>query len=130
MDGKEAALQIQELMKKGLLAREPFVISISSICQQVTVDEGKGNFQIVLPKPITGQMIEEVIRLLRQWWTAGVSRALPAWKTFDASLIDVCACDDQPVCRLSSLLVFQKVGVLPCNTKEVDDIEELIEYLE
>lgn len=130
MDGKECALQIQELIKKRLLRREPFVISISSVHREVIVDEGKGNFQIVLPKPFNMSMIDEALDLLRKWWTLGISRPLPAWKHFCPSLIDVIAADEEPVCRLSSATAFQQVGIQASSVTEVDDEEELMQVLE
>eukprot|EP00927_Polykrikos_kofoidii_P051755 TRINITY_DN4554_c0_g1_i2.p1 TRINITY_DN4554_c0_g1~~TRINITY_DN4554_c0_g1_i2.p1 ORF type:complete len:372 (-),score=56.20 TRINITY_DN4554_c0_g1_i2:302-1417(-) len=130
MDGKECALQIQELIKKRLLRREPFVISISSVHREIIFDEGNGNFQIVLPKPFTRGMMEEAVTLLKKWWTLGVSRALPAWKHFSPSLIDVIAADEEPLCRLSAATAFQHAGIEPAAVVEADDEHELIQLLE
>lgn len=130
MDGRECALQIQELVKKKLLRREPFVICISSIHRQVVVDEGKGNFQVVLPKPINTQFLDECWDLLNKWWTLGLGRQLPAWKQFDPKDIDIIAADDEPVCRLSSSTAFVQAGVLLSSVSEADDEEELMGELQ
>mmetsp|Transcript_24572 Transcript_24572/g.70654 ORF Transcript_24572/g.70654 Transcript_24572/m.70654 type:complete len:370 (+) Transcript_24572:95-1204(+) len=130
MDGRECALQIQELVKKKLLRREPFVICISSIHRQVIVDEGKGNFQVVIPKPFGTDYLNEALDLLRKWWTMGHGRHLPAWKEFNPSEIDVIAADDEPVCRLSAYMAFVQAGVSDDGVKEVDDEGELLEALE
>jgi len=129
MDGRECAYQIQELVKKRLLRREPFVICISSIARQVIVDEGKGNFQVVLPKPFTSSMLEECFTLLKAWWSMGHGRQLPAWKPFDPSKIDVIVADDEPVCRLSSSLAFTQGGIGQQAVTEVEDETELLEHL-
>jgi len=129
MDGRECAYQIQELVKKRLLRREPFVICISSIAGQVIVDEGKGNFQVVLPKPFTSTMIEECFTLLKAWWSMGHGRQLPAWKPFNPELIDVIVADDEPVCRMSSSLAFTQGGIAATAVSEVEDEEELLEHL-
>eukprot|EP00927_Polykrikos_kofoidii_P051754 TRINITY_DN4554_c0_g1_i1.p1 TRINITY_DN4554_c0_g1~~TRINITY_DN4554_c0_g1_i1.p1 ORF type:complete len:372 (-),score=57.91 TRINITY_DN4554_c0_g1_i1:220-1335(-) len=130
MDGKECALQIQELIKKRLLRREPFVISISSVHREIIFDEGNGNFQIVLPKPFTRAMMDEAMSLLKKWWTMGVSRPLPAWKFFSTSLIDVIAADEEPLCRLSAATAFQQAGIEATAVIEADDEQELIELLQ
>lgn len=130
MDGRECALQIQELVKKKLLRREPFVICISSIHRQVVVDEQGGNFQVVLPKPINTGFLDECWDLLNKWWTLGLGRQLPAWKEFDPSQIDVISADDEPVCRLSSTTAFVKEGVQQDAVVEVDEEDELMETLE
>lgn len=129
MDGRECALQIQEMVKKKLLRREPFVICISSIHRQVVVDEGRGNFQVVLPKPINTQFLDECWELLTKWWTMGLGRQLPAWKQFDPKDIDVIAADVEPVCRLSSSTAFVQAGVLFTSVSEADDEQELMEEL-
>ncbi|CAJ1339591.1 unnamed protein product [Effrenium voratum] len=123
MDGRECALQIQELVKQQLLRREPYVVCISSIARQVEMDEGGGNFQIVLPKPITAQYIEDAFEHLRQWWTLGYGRQLPAWKNFRAEEIDLLAADDEPVCRMSSQMAFTQAGVQSEAVIEVDSEE-------
>jgi len=129
MDGRECALQIQELVKKRMLRREPFVICISSIHRQVTVDEGKGNFQVVLPKPINTNFLEEALELLRKWWTLGHGRQLAAWKTFDPSQLDIIAADTEPVCRLAASTAFSQAGVLPNAVAEAEDQDELMDAL-
>jgi len=126
MDGRECALQIQELVKKKLLRREPFVICISSIHHQVIVDEGKGNFQVVLPKPFDDKMVGAAIDSLRKWWVLGHGRVLPAWKPFTPEQIDIIAADDEPVCRLSACTAFIKAGVSPGAVCEVDSEEDLL----
>jgi len=130
MDGRECALQIQELVKKKLLRREPYVICISSIHRQVIVDEGKGNFQVVIPKPFGTDYLNEALELLRRWWTMGHGRQLAAWKVFDPRELDVIAADDQPVCRLSSTTAFAQAGVRADAVVEVEDEEELMEALD
>lgn len=130
MDGRECALQIQELVKKKLLRREPFVICISSIHRQVVVDEQGGNFQIVLPKPINTSFLDECWDLLNKWWTLGLGRQLPAWKEFSTDQIDVIAADDEPVCRMSSITAFVKEGVQHECVTEVDEEDELMDLLE
>jgi len=129
MDGKECALRIQELCIKKALRRVPFVVCISSIHRQVTVDEGKGNFQVVLPKPFTRDMVNEAVNRLRNWWTMGETRQMPAWKKFETTLIDVVAADEDPMCRYTSAFAFQQAGILAKATNEVDDVEELIDTL-
>lgn len=129
MDGRECALQIQELVKKRLLRREPFVICISSIHRQVSVDEGKGNFQVVLPKPINKGFLDEAMDLLRKWWTLGHGRQLAAWKTFDPSELDIIAADSEPVCRLAASTAFVQAGVQLHAVSEVDDEDELLDEL-
>jgi len=129
MDGRECALQIQELVKQRLLRREPYVVCISSIARQVEVDEGGGNFQIVLPKPINAQYIEDAFDHLRKWWTLGCGRELPAWKEFTADMLDVIAADDEPVCRMASQTAFVQAGVLPDAVVDVDSEEDLIATL-
>jgi len=129
MDGRECALQIQELVKKKVLRREPFVMCISSIHRQVIVEEGKGNFQIVLPKPFNLQMINESLDLLRKWWTMGYGRQLPAWKTFDAEKLDIIAADDEPVCRMSAVMAFTQAGVSSEAVSEAEQEDELHELL-
>lgn len=126
MDGRECALQIQELIKKRVLRREPFVMSISSIHRQVVYDEGKGNFQIVLPKPFNHSVVTEVIGLLKEWWTMGYGRQLPAWKSFDVTTVDLIAADEADVCRMAATIAFQRAGALPENIVEVEDKEELM----
>lgn len=130
MDGRECALQIQELVKKRSLRREPFVVCISSIHRQVTVDEGKGNFQIVLPKPINKTFLDEVMDLMRRWWTLGHGRQLSAWKVFDPQMLDVVAADSEPVCRLAAVAAFTRGGVNANTVSEAGDEEELFEDLE
>lgn len=130
MDGRECALQIQELVKKKLLRREPFVICISSIHRQVIVDEGKGNFQVVIPKPFGTDYLNEAIELLRRWWTMGHGRHLPAWKEFNPSELDVIAADDEPVCRLSSYMAFVQAGIRQEKVTEVDEEGDLMMALE
>lgn len=130
MDGRECALQIQELVKKRSLRREPFVVCISSIHRQVTVDEGKGNFQVVLPKPINTAFLDDALELMRKWWTMGHGRQLAAWKTFDPSQLDIIVADSEPVCRLSASTAFVHAGVLNDAVCEADDNEELLEQLE
>jgi len=129
MDGRECALQIQELVKKKLLRREPFVICISSIHRQVIVDEGKGNFQVVIPKPFGTDYLNEALELLRKWWTMGYGRHLPAWKEFNTSEIDIIAADDEPVCRLSAYMAFVQAGISNDGVTEVDDEGELMDAL-
>mmetsp|Transcript_260 Transcript_260/g.786 ORF Transcript_260/g.786 Transcript_260/m.786 type:complete len:259 (+) Transcript_260:384-1160(+) len=129
MDGRECALQIQELVKKKLLRREPFVICISSIHRQVIVDEGKGNFQVVIPKPFGTDYLNEAIELLRRWWTMGHGRHLAAWKEFNPNEIDIIAADDEPVCRLSAYMAFVQSGVDNDGVMEVDDESELMDAL-
>eukprot|EP00929_Paragymnodinium_shiwhaense_P110106 TRINITY_DN76811_c0_g1_i1.p1 TRINITY_DN76811_c0_g1~~TRINITY_DN76811_c0_g1_i1.p1 ORF type:complete len:384 (+),score=104.46 TRINITY_DN76811_c0_g1_i1:85-1236(+) len=130
MDGKECALRIQELVMKQALQRQPFVVCISSIHRQVIVEEGKGNFQVVLPKPFTQEMLSQTLDLMRKWWTMGVSRKMPAWKTFSAELIDLIVADEEPVCQLHCITAFQQGGVLSQSITEVDSQEELVEALE
>lgn len=129
MDGRECALQIQELVKKRALRREPFVMCISSIARQVIVDEGKGNFQVVLPKPFNTSIVHEALDLLRRWWTLGLGRQLPAWKRFDPGLLDIITADVEPVCRLSATTAFTQAGVEDDRVSEVDNVEELLEAL-
>jgi len=129
MDGRECALQIQELVKKRSLRREPFVVCISSIHRQVIVDEGKGNFQVVLPKPINKHFLDEVMDLLRRWWTMGHGRQLSAWKHFDPNMLDVIAADCEPVCRLAAVAAFTRGGVNASSVLEADDEDELLESL-
>eukprot|EP00438_Fugacium_kawagutii_P001236 Skav223432 [mRNA] locus=scaffold350:524956:536224:+ [translate_table: standard] len=129
MDGRECALQIQELVKQKQLRREPYVICISSIARQVEVDEGGGNFQIVLPKPITAQFIEDAFEHLRRWWTLGFGRQLPAWKSFKAESIDLIAADDEPVCRMASQMAFIQVGVQNDAVLDAESEEELMQQL-
>jgi len=127
MDGRECALQIQELVKSRHLRREPFVICISSIHRQIVVDEGKGNFQIVLPKPFSTKDVSECVEMMRRWWTLGVSRTLAAWKPFELSEIDFLAVYDEPICRMYAAQTFQKAGVPLENITEAEDQEELRE---
>mmetsp|Transcript_90821 Transcript_90821/g.256522 ORF Transcript_90821/g.256522 Transcript_90821/m.256522 type:complete len:375 (-) Transcript_90821:98-1222(-) len=129
MDGNECALQIQDLVKKGLLRREPFVICISSIHRQVIVEDGKGNFQVVLPKPFNNNQVDEALTALRKWWTIGQSRFLPAWKHFEPSLIDIIAADEEPVCRMAAFTAFQQAGVSASAITEVDEEDELMDCL-
>lgn len=129
MDGRECALQIQELVKRRALRREPFVVCISSIHKQVTVDEGKGNFQVVLSKPINKAFLDEVLALLRRWWALGHGRQLSAWKKFDPSLVDIIAADAEPVCRLASTEAFTRSGVSLAAITEADDEDELLNAL-
>jgi CheY-like chemotaxis protein len=68
MDGQECALQIAELVKSRSLTREPFVMCCSSIHRQVIINEQRGNFQVVLPKPFGKEHIEEVSRRIATWW--------------------------------------------------------------
>jgi len=130
MDGRECAFQIQELIKKQALRREPFVVCISSIHRQVIVDEGKGNFQVVLPKPINKAFVDEVVNLLSQWWTLGLGRQLSAWKTFDPGQIDIICADCEPVCRLAASTAFIQAGVSAAAVEEADDEEDLMEALQ
>eukprot|EP00930_Biecheleria_cincta_P068015 TRINITY_DN5505_c0_g1_i3.p1 TRINITY_DN5505_c0_g1~~TRINITY_DN5505_c0_g1_i3.p1 ORF type:complete len:371 (-),score=71.21 TRINITY_DN5505_c0_g1_i3:42-1154(-) len=130
MDGRECALQIQELVKKKLLRREPFVVCISSISRKVEMDEGGGNFQIVLPKPITVAFLEDAFELLKKWWTMGFGRQLAAWKEFNPDNIDIISADDEPVCRMSSSMAFVSAGVLEESIVDADDDEELLSELE
>jgi len=130
MDGRECALQIQELVKKKALRREPFVICISSIHRQVTVDEGKGNFQVVLPKPFGTTFLMQVLDSLSKWWTMGHGRHLPAWKEFSPKQIDLIAADDQDICRLSSLTAFIQVGISQDAVSEAGDQDELLELIQ
>lgn len=130
MDGRECALQIQELVKKRLLKREPFVVCISSIHRQVIVDEGKGNFQVVLPKPFNTKFLDEVLTLLQQWWTTGIGRRLAAWKPFEPSILDVIIADPEPVCRMAAIAAFQQVGVDPDAMTEVEDEQELLDAVQ
>jgi len=130
MDGRECALQIQELVKKKALRREPFVICISSIHRQVIVDEGKGNFQIVLPKPFGTTFLMQVLDALRKWWTMGHGRHLPAWKEFSPAQIDLIAADDEPICRLSSSTAFVQVGVSQDAVNEACDQDDLLELVQ
>lgn len=128
MDGRECALQIQQLVQKHLLRREPFVISISSLYNQVIVEEGKGNFQVVLPKPFFATHIEdksECVTALRNWWSMGIGRQLPAWKKFDLDMIDIIAGDTEAVCRMYSTIYFVQAGVDPKCVFEASDEEEL-----
>lgn len=129
MDGRECALQIQELVKRRLLRREPFVICISSIHRQVEFEEGKGNFQVVLPKPFSTADVQRCIELLNNWWVLGHGRQLAAWKSFAAEEIDIIVADEEPVCRMSSYMAFAQVGVLEDSVHEVDDEEALLETL-
>lgn len=129
MDGRECALKIQEMVKQKQLRREPYVICISSIARQVEVDEGGGNFQIVLPKPINVQYIEDAFDHLRKWWTLGLCRQLPAWKTFDIDKIDLLAADDEPLCRMSAQMAFNQAGVLTDSTSDAESKEEMLEQL-
>eukprot|EP00933_Yihiella_yeosuensis_P041527 TRINITY_DN3590_c3_g1_i1.p1 TRINITY_DN3590_c3_g1~~TRINITY_DN3590_c3_g1_i1.p1 ORF type:complete len:393 (+),score=60.92 TRINITY_DN3590_c3_g1_i1:71-1180(+) len=129
MDGRECALQIQELVKKRYLHREPFVVCISSIHRQVEIDEGGGNFQIVLPKPINTQYLDEMLDFMRKWWTMGLGRELPAWKEFNPECLEVIAADDEPTCRLSSYMAFVQAGVQSDSVQEVDEEEALIEIV-
>lgn len=129
MDGRECALQIQELVKKKSLRREPFVICISSIHRQVTVDEGKGNFQVVLPKPINKSFLDEALDLLIKWWTLGHGRQLAAWKTFDPSALEIIAADEEPVCRLASSAAFIRAGVSMESACEAEDEDDLVSKL-
>jgi len=130
MDGRECALQIQELVKKRLLRREPFVVCISSIHKQVVHEEGRGNFQVVIPKPFGTAYLNEAIELLRQWWTLGHGRQLSAWKEFNPSDIEIIAADDEPVCRMSSSTAFVQAGALNSAIGEAEDEPEIIEKLE
>mmetsp|Transcript_31528 Transcript_31528/g.80405 ORF Transcript_31528/g.80405 Transcript_31528/m.80405 type:complete len:356 (+) Transcript_31528:111-1178(+) len=129
MDGRECALQIQELAKKHLLRREPFVMCISSIHRQVIVDEGKGNFQVVLPKPFNTKFLDEAMELFRQWWTMGLGRRLPAWKSFEPSMLEVITADQEPVCRMAAIAAFQQAGVCPDSIGEAEDDSELIQLV-
>lgn len=129
MDGRECALQIQELVKKKLLRREPFVVCISSIHRQVEIDEGGGNFQIVMPKPINTGYLDDALELMRKWWTMGHGRQLPAWKQFKLEDIDLISADDEPVCRLSAWMAFASAGVLSEHVTEVDEEDELLEHV-
>eukprot|EP00928_Gymnodinium_smaydae_P032480 TRINITY_DN23511_c0_g1_i1.p1 TRINITY_DN23511_c0_g1~~TRINITY_DN23511_c0_g1_i1.p1 ORF type:complete len:361 (+),score=74.79 TRINITY_DN23511_c0_g1_i1:79-1161(+) len=129
MDGRECALQIQELVKRRCLRREPFVMCVSSIRRQVIVDEGQGNFQIVLPKPFKTSFVDEAVERLRQWWTCGYGRQLAAWKTFDPSTIDFVIADSEPVCRLSTSMAFARGGANTECIHEVECVEELLEML-
>jgi len=125
MDGRECALQIQELVKKQKLLREPFVICISSLHQRVIVQEGSGNFQVVLPKPFTAAHIDECITLLTGWWTTGQSRRMPAWKTFVLEDIDVIIADDEPMSCMNATIALQQAGVAREKTVECEDMDEL-----
>ena len=49
----------------------------------------------MLPKPISAHFIEEVFHHLRDWWTFGFGRQLPAWKSFCLEEIDLIAADDE-----------------------------------
>lgn len=129
MDGRECALQIQELIKKRLLRREPFVICISSIHRQVVVDEGKGNFQVVLPKPFGSRFLQQVLDSLRKWWTMGYGRHLPAWKEFSPDQIDIIAADSEPICRMAASMAFTQAGVIDANVTEAQDVEELLDAI-
>jgi len=129
MDGKECALQIQEMVKNRLLRRQPFVVCISSIHRQIQVEEGGGNFQIVLPKPISAEMVEKTLEFIRKWWTMGVSRTMPAWKVFSPATIDVIVADEEPVCQMASGTAFQHAGILPTAVTEVDSEEDLVQRL-
>lgn len=129
MDGRECALQIQELVKKKALRREPYVICLSSIHRQVIVDEGQGNFQIVLPKPFKMEFVSEAVERLREWWTCGYGRQLAAWKQFDTSMIDFVNADSEPVCRLSALMAFTRGGANAACFVEVEHVEDLEETL-
>eukprot|EP00747_Dinoflagellata_sp_TGD_P169812 gnl/TRDRNA2_/TRDRNA2_199774_c0_seq1.p1 gnl/TRDRNA2_/TRDRNA2_199774_c0~~gnl/TRDRNA2_/TRDRNA2_199774_c0_seq1.p1 ORF type:complete len:366 (+),score=56.72 gnl/TRDRNA2_/TRDRNA2_199774_c0_seq1:91-1188(+) len=129
MDGRECAFQIQELVKKRVLRREPFVICISSLHRQVIVDEGKGNFQVVLPKPFTLEDLNESFALVRKWWCMGSGRKLAAWKPFDHSMLDLIVAADEPVCRMSALMAFTSAGIQQEYVTEVEDEESICEAL-
>jgi len=129
MDGRETALHIQELSKKRLLSREPFVISISSLYEQVTVQEGKGNFQVVVPKPFDSSHVMECIRLLTRWWTVGEARTLPAWKSFSVDEIDIIVAGEEPLCRLHASVAFGQAGASQKHIAEAEDEEELFQML-
>merc|ERR1712039_1093013 len=112
-----------------MLRREPFVVCISSIHRQVAIDEGKGNFQVVLPKPINKGFIEEALNALTKWWTLGHGRQLAAWKHFDPALLEIMGADEEPVCRLAASAAFSRVGVLQDSICEADDEDELMSHL-
>jgi len=129
MDGRECALQIQELVKKHHLLREPFVICCSSSHQRVIVQEGKGNFQVVLPKPFTQEHTTVIADLITRWWTTGQCRSLPAWKTFSREDIDVIVADDEPVSSMHAVVAFQQAGVPAEHISEVEDAAKLRDML-
>jgi len=130
MDGRECALQIQELVKKRQLIREPFVICISSLHQQVIVQEGKGNFQVVLPKPFTAEHVNECVKFLTGWWTTGICRALPAWKTWSRDIVDLIIAGHEPISRMHAIVAFGQAGVSEEQIKEADDSDELQQLLD
>jgi CheY-like chemotaxis protein len=129
MDGRECALQIQELVKKGQLLREPFVICCSSLHDRVMVQEGGGNFQVVLPKPFNPTHVDQCIGLLKSWWTTGQSRAMPAWKRFVREEIDVIVADDEPISFTNIELVLGQHGVPQRQITVAESAEELVEAL-
>lgn len=129
MDGRETALHIQELSKKRMLSREPFVISISSLYEQVTVQEGRGNFQVVVPKPFDSSNMMECIHLLTRWWTVGEGRSLPAFKSFNVDEIDIIVACEEPLCRLHAAVAFGQAGASHGNVAEAEDEEELFRML-
>lgn len=129
MDGRECALQIQEMVKKKVLRREPFVVCISSISRQVTIDEGKGNFQVVLPKPINKDYLKEALNALENWWTLGHGRQLAAWKTFHPEQLEIIVADTEPACRMSLTEDFVRVGVLRDAISEAEEEDLLLEEL-
>lgn len=130
MDGRECALQIQMLVKKHLLRREPFVICLSCFHRQITFDEGKGNFQVTLPKPVTTAHFVECVEHIRNWWTMGTGRHLAAWKRFDMSQIDIISADDDPMGRIMSMTTFIEAGVIETCCEQASTEEELLSVLE
>merc|ERR1712232_246017 len=130
MDGKECALQIQEIVKANLLLRQPFVVCISSIHRQIQVEEGGGNFQIVLPKPFSTEMVEQTIDFMNKWWNLGVSRKMPAWKVFSPDSIDVIVADEEPCCQMASGTAFQHAGIKESAITEVDSQQQLLQTLQ
>jgi len=129
MDGRECALQIQMLVKKHL-RREPFMICLSCFHRQITYDEGKGNFQVTLPKPVTTAHFKESIELMRTWWTTGFGRQLAAWKSFDPSQLDIIAADEDETNRSHAISIFTQAGVLETHCQHASTEEELMAMLE
>jgi len=127
-DGRDTALHIQELSKNKLLRREPFVISVSSLQEQVSVHEGTGNVQVV-PKPLDSSRIDECIRQLTHWWTNRHCCSAAVWKAFSVTDMDLIIASDEPLSLMHAVVAFGQVGVSQEQIAEAEDEEELFQML-
>lgn len=125
-DGREIALHIQELWKKKWFRRDPFVIKVSSLPEQVATHEV--NVQIV-PKPLTSSRIDECVLQLAHWWTDRYSCAAPDWKAFSVTDIDFIVASDEPLSLMHAAVVFGQVGVSQEQIAEAESEEDLFQML-